>query len=251
MKKLILLFTLMFSLSSCATDLELRLSKKYKGVDPELQTYVEEFKALSKGKVTDEHLENFTMGFREYSKGSSVAGTCHYGVDEVDISIKWWNSWQTPSERLELVFHELGHCILKRGHANKPTHDGFLAWMERLGFKIGMFDAKGFLEDGCPASFMHPYTLGDRCINRHFHYYINELFGRYEGSNYVMLRNTENLPHSENRCKKPELINKTKTWTKRDQDSFNRAGRRCLEMYNSCMKTFIKKEELTYNVICE
>lgn len=250
MKKLILLFTLMFSLTSCATDFELRLSKKYKGVDPELQTYVEEFKVLSKGKVTDYDLRNFSMGFRDYEKGSSIAGTCHYGVKEVDISRKWWNSWNTPAERLELVFHELGHCILKRGHTKKPTHDSFIAWMERLGFKLGFFTDKGLLYDGCPASFMHPYTIGDRCINTHFHYYINELFDRHEDMNYVMLRSEEHV-YRENKCSKPKVINKTETWTDRDQGTLERSKNRCLELYGSCLKVFIKKEELTYNVICE
>lgn len=251
MKKLILLLAMVFSLSSCATDLELRLVKKYKGIDPELQTFVEEFKNLSNGAVTDNDLKNFSMGFRDYNKGSSIAGTCHYGVNEVDISKSWWNSWQTPSERLELVFHELGHCILKRSHTKKPVHDGFLAWIERLGFKVGLFTDKGYLYDGCPASFMHPYTLGDRCINKHFHYYINELFSRHENMNYVMSRNTDQHIYSENKCQSPKIINQTNKWNDRDSKTLNRASDRCLELYGTCLKIFVKKEELIYNVICE
>lgn len=259
MKKLILSIFMLFSLSSCATDLEIRLSKKYKNIHPEFQTYIYEFKQLSKGKVTDSDFYNFTMGFRKYKNGSSVAGTCHYGVNEVDINIEWWNGFYTPSERLELVFHELGHCILKRGHTVKPTHKGFLAWLERIGFKLGFFEDKGYIYDGCPASFMHPYTISNRCINKHFSYYINELFGNHEDSNFVISRSHTQKQHTENKyfkpkkpkCKKVNIINKTKTWNRRDKNTLLNSKRRCLQLHKTCLKTFIKKEELTYNAICE
>jgi len=252
MKKLLLMFTMLFSLSSCATDLEFRLIKKHNGVDPQLQTYVHEFKALSQGKVDEDDLNRFSMGFKKYSAGSSIAGTCHYGVNEVDINIEWWNSYKTASERLELVFHELGHCILKRGHTEKPTHKGFLAWMERLGFKIGIFTDKGYIHDGCPASFMHPYTISDTCINRHFHYYINELFNNLEENNYVMSRASEHTYFKPKEvCKEPEIINHTEEWTKKDIRTLKIVKRRCIEMYGSCLKVLIKKAPLTYNAICE
>lgn len=253
MKKFLTLLILLLSLSSCATDLELRLVKKHKGIDPELQSYVEEFKLMSQGRVTDDDLKRFSMGFRDYSKGSSIAGTCHYGVNEVDISRKWWNSWQTPSERLELVFHELGHCILKRGHTVKPVHDGFLAWIERIGFKLGLFTEKGYIYDGCPASFMHPYTLYDRCINKHFNYYIEELFNRNEEGNFVISRSYEHTYYKPKKpeCREPRIINKTNEWNERDIGTLNRSKSRCIELYNTCLKVFIKKEPLTYNAICE
>ena len=243
---------MLLSLSSCATDLELRLQKKHKGIDPELQTYVQEFVVMSEGKVTKKHLNRFTMGFKKYDDSSSIAGTCHYTVNEVDISIDWWNSVQTPSERLELVFHELGHCILKRGHTKPPYGDGFLKWLERLGFKLGIFDNMPYMFDNCPASFMHPYTLNDRCINKHFRYYINELFKNGKNNNVIDEHKVDNTYYNKKKqCEPARVINKTNEWTEKDVQTINRASRTCIERYKTCLKTFIKKAPLTYNAICE
>lgn len=248
MKKIIFIIAMLFLNTSCATGLDLRFVKKYEKIHPEFAPYVSEFVYMSNGKVDFDDFRYITMGFRDYEDGSNTVGTCHHIVDEIDISREWWNSYKTPSERLELVFHEFGHCILKRGHANKPKNKGFLTWLERLGFDVGIFDEKGYMYDGCPASFMHPYTIGDRCINKHFAYYIKELFYKDEAINYV---ETRKIHYSENRCKKPEVINYTDNWNKRDQDTLERAKVTCIERYRSCLKTFIKKEPLTYNAICE
>lgn len=238
---------LLFCNTACSS-IDLRLIKKYDKVNEEFVPYMYEFIHLSEGEVTEEDFKYLTMGFRKYPDGSTTVGTCHYIVDEIDISIDWWNSYKTPSERLELVFHEFGHCILKRGHANKPVKGGFTQWLERLGFKIGLFTEKGYLYDGCPASFMHPYTIGDRCINKHFHYYIKEMFYREDSMNYVEERK---IHYQENRCRKPKVINYTDTWNKRDQDTLERAKVTCIERYKSCLKRFIKKEKYAYNAICE
>jgi hypothetical protein len=251
MKKLILFLLLLLSTQACATNLDLRFIKKYDNIDPEFKPYITEFIQISDGKVNKDDFYGFTMGFREYDKNTSVVGTCHYIVNEVDINVEWWNSHHSPSERLELVFHEFGHCILKRGHANKPVTDGFTQWLERLGFKVGLFTEKGYLYDGCPASFMHPYTIGERCINKHFYYYIKELFYQEDTMNYVETRKEQEHFFYENRCREPEVINKTDKWTERDTRSLNSAKRTCLKTYKSCLKTFIKKEHLNYYAICE
>ena len=53
-------------------------------------------------------------------------------------------------------------------------------------------------------------------------------------------------------CPKPEIINNTNVWTKRDQITLDHAKLRCKELFNDapCLKRFVKKEELVYNVIC-
>ena len=53
-------------------------------------------------------------------------------------------------------------------------------------------------------------------------------------------------------CPNPKVINKTKTWVKLDEQTFNRAKKRCGEIYPEapCLKTFIKKEERAYQAIC-
>lgn len=48
------------------------------------------------------------------------------------------------------------------------------------------------------------------------------------------------------------IENHTKTWTKQDQASFERATVRCKELYPDypCLKKFIKVEEHRYKVKC-
>lgn len=249
MKKLLLLLVL-FMNTACANNLEIRMVKKHQGIHSEFKPYVQEFIMISKGKVDENDFHNFSMGFRDYSKDSSTVGTCHYGAFEVDISKKWWNQTTSPSERLELVFHEFGHCILKRGHTKKPEGDGWLEWFERMGFKLGFFTEKGYLSDGCPASFMHPYTLGEMCINRHFNYYMNELFGRFERNNYVESRAMYREPSEKKTCKKPIIVNKTNSWNDRDQQTLIRAKRTCIVRYKSCLEKFWKKTQLSYAAWC-
>jgi len=250
MKKLIFILLIMFSTTSCATNMELRLSKEYDGIHHEFQPYVEEFIMMSDGKVSQKDFQRFSMGFRKYDISDSTVGTCHYLVHEVDISIDWWNSDKSPSERLELVFHEFGHCILNRGHTEKPVHDGFVQWLERIGFKLGFFSEKGYLHDGCPASFMHPYTIGERCINKHFAYYIKELFHNTDAMNYVELRKQHNH-YTHNKCSKPMIVNKTNKWVQKDEDTLNRAKKKCVKEYKSCLKVFTKKNEGEYTALCE
>lgn len=256
MKKIIILFSFLISMSSCATNVEVRLEKKYKGIDNEFKPYISEFIHMSDGKVTYKNFDNFSIGFRKYDSKDSTVGTCHYFADEVDISVDWWFSdFNTPSERLELVFHELGHCILKRGHSSKPYKGGFVQWLERVGFRLGIFTEKGYLYDGCPASFMHPYTLGENCINKHFSYYIKELFHQENTMNYIESRHIDRYHFTHNKCSEPIIINKTDTWDKRDRDTLNRAKMRCIEVYGTCLKSLTKVlldgEHVSYRAICE
>ena len=237
--------------TACGGTMELRLLKDYDDIDKEFTPYVQEFIYASEGKVTKRKFYGFTMGFRDY-EGGSVVGTCHPVANEVDINREWWNKNQSQAEKIELVFHELGHCILHRGHTQQPFSDDFAGWIEGLGFKIGLFEEKGKLPDGCPASFMHPYTLGEDCISKHFNFYIKELF-KQERKNYIeRLGKTYRAPSHEVSCSKtPEVINKTNTWTQRDEATYRRAKVRCVESYHACLKTFWKKTNRSYAALCE
>lgn len=54
-------------------------------------------------------------------------------------------------------------------------------------------------------------------------------------------------------CPESLIINETLTWVKQDDISLKVAKAGCKKYYgsNSCLKTFIKKEELRYHVICK
>ena len=116
MKKILLILVILFQ-SSCASGFEIRIQKKHSKIDKEFQPYIDDFIKVSKGKVKKSDMYNLSMGLYDYPKGQEqVLGTCHIGANEIDINKKWWSSYATLSERTELIFHELGHCILKRGH---------------------------------------------------------------------------------------------------------------------------------------
>ena len=253
MKKLLLLL-LLFTQTACAgSSIEVRLLKDYDEVHEEFTPYIQEFIYASQGKVSKRKFDGFTMGFRDYDEDVSTVGTCHPAAFEVDISREWWADNVSQSKRIELVFHELGHCVLRRGHTQKPTGSSWMAFWERIGFKIGMFEEKGLLPDKCPASFMHPYTFSEECINRHFNYYIEELFKR-ERKNYVEDSSSRALrgPSHEVVCEKePQVINETKTWTEKDGNTLYRAKMRCIKSYHSCLKTFWKKGHGNYHALCE
>jgi len=247
MKYLLLVF-IMFMQTSCA---QLRFTKSHKGIDPEFKPYVQEFIYASRGKVSEKDIEGITIGFRDYKDGSSTVGTCHLLVKntEIDISRKWWNDNQSTLERQELMFHELGHCVLKRSHTEIPTYSsGFVGWLEELFFKLGIYKEKNKLSDGCPSSFMHPYTLGESCISKHYLYYLDELFTNVSYEKFE--KENSHKMYVMTSCEMPKIINNTKTWTKRDGDTLERAKKTCINRYKSCLSRFIKVEEQTYRAIC-
>lgn len=235
-----------FVIISCASSSSLRLKKHHQRIHPVFESYISEFIHESDGSINREDFKDFTMGFKRYKATEKTVGVCHYSVNEVDIDIDYWQSGVSISQRMELIFHELGHCILRRGHTHTKKDNKFITWLEKIAFKLGIFNKKKHLADGCPASFMHPYVLGEVCINKHFDYYMDELFGRKSDENYV-----EDYNLTRKRCTvRPRIINPTKKWLDIDRRSFEKAKKDCVLHYNSCLKIFIKKDHLNYHTIC-
>lgn len=183
----IILILLMLVNTACASNKKLedviRISPKYDGIHEEFKPYVQEFKYKSKGLISDFDLNGLTIGFRDYDKDSPTVGTCWPApwFREIDISRKWWNKHKSQFEREQLIFHELGHCILYRHHTQPTTKENFWGWLERTAFDLGIFKKSStHLSDGCPSSYMHKYTLSEKCITRHYKYYNKELFNYRE-----------------------------------------------------------------------
>lgn len=53
-------------------------------------------------------------------------------------------------------------------------------------------------------------------------------------------------------CPAPKIVNKTTTWTDRDQRTLVYAKKRCATIYSDapCLKLFTKTKELAYQAIC-
>lgn len=87
-----------------------------------------------------------------------VAGYCFEmpGIKYIHIDYNWWFKMKNEKVKEELIFHELGHCILNRGHTKERIYE----------------DTPG----GRPKSIMYPYVFGHWGEYEHFRLeYIKEL----------------------------------------------------------------------------
>lgn len=174
-------------LSSCTL---IRVKPKHKGINPELESYVEEFIYASNGKITEEHLNHLSMEITDVRTSKYFAysaGVCWWtlsGHREIELNWGSW-IWRSDKGRMSLVFHELGHCLCHRLHSmsiHYPTE-----WYEKLwnsinnGLQtIGVFESYEFYPDGCPQSLMYPQVVPDYCIELHYNDYVKEMFANCE-----------------------------------------------------------------------
>jgi len=81
---------------------------------------------------------------------SKVGGQVVYSYIKIDKEY-----WQTISDyqKINLVFHEYGHCALMRGHTAIDN------------------------VSRCPISYMNPSVLTPQCAIDNYNHYIKELFG--------------------------------------------------------------------------
>ena len=90
---------------------------------------------------------------------NNYVGVCISYIDgrkEIEIDSAFWNEAEDLIKE-ELIFHELGHCILNRGHDN--------TMVEAVGYPYKI-----------PNSIMNRYVFGHSRFYRQFHdHYIEEL----------------------------------------------------------------------------
>lgn len=89
-----------------------------KSVDPVLQPYVSQFyaEAASRGVTTFPH-ELGSVSFEE-ATAEGDSGKCYLGTRNVTISSTFFVT-ATESLREQIIFHELGHCVLGLEHQNE------------------------------------------------------------------------------------------------------------------------------------
>jgi len=131
--------------------------KEFLNVDQRLWSHFEEFEkaAFERGYRIDLNQFNLT-GSLENIDDRGVIGTCSYGYRsprDVVIDFPYWKN-VSHMAREEVVFHELGHCILSRPHTEARTNNGYCASIMRSG------------TGNCRL----PYTSQNR------EYYLDELF---------------------------------------------------------------------------
>lgn len=141
MKKLLLLSLLL--LSACSKqNVDPRTIH---GVDSKLATYRDNYIAYKGSPLA------YDIPMQFVAQVFPIVGMCtrwSNGYRQIEIDPVYWAS-QDEGQRLQLVFHELGHCDLNRGHISEVRDNGF------------------------PVSFMNPYTFWYSPLD--LSYYINEL----------------------------------------------------------------------------
>ncbi len=126
-------------------------------VDPQFEPYVQRFieDARSRGKNIDFTATGLSIIF-ESRLGDNVAGVCR-GKHDIEIVRSYWNGLN-DTQKEGLIYHELGHCELKRPHKNNKLKNG--EWASRM---------RGSpIPDGDNAVINYSGSRRD--------YYINELF---------------------------------------------------------------------------
>lgn len=96
-------------------------------IDPELQPYVDRFlaEAAKRGHDIDLADSGLDMIFEVDISTADYAGQCRYnlGANEIAIDRERWDD-SNESRKEWLVYHELGHCVLDRGHRNDQFENG-------------------------------------------------------------------------------------------------------------------------------
>ena len=156
---IIFLFITLFFLSCSDDDVEEVMEPvAFANVDGELVPYFERFQEEAAARGISVDLATAEIeGVIEEIDEQHVAGQCSYGrfrnprLVTIDASF-----WRRSSDRFKefIVFHELGHCYLNRGHLESAFSNGVCVSIMRSG-------------------------VGDCFDNYHVNtreYYINELF---------------------------------------------------------------------------
>ena len=161
MNKLLLLLTIL-SLTACGggqirptLSSESKVDKKLQ-IDKALQKYVNGF--ISVGKKYDREIiiDSLILHFvddlgKNKKTGNKTIGMCHYGdIPRISIAKNAFDNFD-KWEREALLFHELGHCILGRGHI-----------MEQFA-------------DGTPKSIMYPILIKSDIYESRYNHYMREL----------------------------------------------------------------------------
>lgn len=105
-------------------------------VDQALWSYYADFEvqAAARGLAIDLRNLGITGSFEDI-EGEHVAGQCsfrRFTPNQVTIDIEFWRR-ASNNLREMIVFHELGHCVLLRGHEEATLSNGACASIMRSG----------------------------------------------------------------------------------------------------------------------
>jgi len=134
------LFFSIFSLFSCldefADDDVQQQEVGYTDVDQRLWEYYKQFEEEGKKRGLNINLRTTQIsGEIDAIHDNNVIGTCEYGRfynNHITIDDSFWSRSSILGKEF-VVFHELGHCFLNRGHKEDSTSEGLCVSLMRSG----------------------------------------------------------------------------------------------------------------------
>lgn len=117
--------------------------------------YVQEFEAQSAIHGNAIQVTNLVIRFGAM-QASNERGECDIADGQpptITLDQDYWNNVDEGA-RQSLIYHEIGHCVLRRLHLFKIT------------------------DSGIPSSLMSPYTIDGVTYDRNQQYYWDELFSK-------------------------------------------------------------------------
>lgn len=122
-KKIIFLLVLFYSTACGGVEVD---TTSYRGGSVE-RAFVPYLKSFERdcGKKVDIHIRFSYIDTKNIFTGHNIIGYCWPIYPKfVTIDLKWWANHPSKTMREELIYHELGHCILYRMHNDKKDKYG-------------------------------------------------------------------------------------------------------------------------------
>ncbi len=127
-------------------------------IDGPFQDFVHNFEQTSAQEGTPLTVNDLILTFGS-TPSMNETGVCEYSEDEtpkITINQRIWNTLN-DYDKQEVIFHELGHCVLRRIHQNSEMR----AYNNT---------------QTIPSSVMYPYRIAGTIYRDHMPHYHDELF---------------------------------------------------------------------------
>lgn len=151
---------------SCINCSKFKSIENY-NIDSAFKPYIKQYVEVKERETGFTHTSNPSIAFK--SLEGPVIGLCYWyfnGKREIFIDPEYWFSESTTDyDRRLLIFHEMGHCDLDRGHNG-------------------------------PSSIMEEYHIGGFIYQRHMSYFDQELFGSADRKDVTIKTFNKSNDHS-------------------------------------------------------
>lgn len=113
--RLIIIILTLLTLTACNEE-----SRKHNTTNQEFQRYVDQFKLDHETVLGSSVSFDVPINFESLTKSNTTAECRTYpnGTKEIYVSKTAWESLDAY-DRMGMIYHELGHCVLGRDHDNE------------------------------------------------------------------------------------------------------------------------------------